>query len=158
MTVAPHQRLNKMETTSIFEQMTKEFLDYHPQLDYQWISNNKILGVKIYKKDSMGFDVFWGINKNEIYYCAGDHHHSSLLFNSENSTFLFGMLRDLLSKNMRILEKHAGNSVYKVIVQAWDGKSWVNEDISALIFFNYFGKRSEKIFQNNIIKGYCISN
>ena len=123
MTAAPHQRLNKMETTSIFEQMTKEFLDYHPQLDYQWISNNKILGVKFTKKtvwDSMSFGE---INKNENILLCRRSPSFITMFNSENSTFLFGMLRDLLSKNMRILEKHAEIPFIKLLFRRGMGKA-----------------------------------
>lgn len=160
-----NNKMENIEKLQLFKKIATEFLESHPQLKYEWKEQDQgnIWGLSIFKIEENGFDVWLGFDGHDIYFSAGHVHHSEFWLNekepleSEIRKFL-GFIRDLLSNKMRIIEKYAGKIAYKVLVQAWDGQKWKTEDTFGLLFFNYLGKRSEKIYQNNILEGYNTIN
>jgi len=66
---------------------------------------------------------------------------------------LFGLLRDMLSSDMRIRELCANSSPYRGILETYDGTRWSTEHEMGLIFWNYFGKRSFRTYSNSILPG-----
>ena len=60
-----------------------------------------------------------------------------------------GLARDLLTTNMRIREMSANGSPYRWYLEVFDGKKWLVEDMVGLIIWNYFGRKTERTFQNN---------
>ena len=140
-----------MKNIELFKKRTKDFVERFPELKYEWTSQDggRIIGIEILKQDDNGFNVFWGSDGHELYYCAGDSHHSEISFDVLDLKSMFGFLRDLLSNKMRIIEKYSGKTTYKVIIQAWDGQQWVDEDVFGILFYNYLANKTEKIYQNN---------
>lgn len=64
-----------------------------------------------------------------------------------------GLVRDLLSPDMRVRELRAGRSAYRWFIEAFDGRTWKVEHMTGLLFWNYFGRRSEHIYQNAVLPG-----
>ena len=62
-----------------------------------------------------------------------------------------GESRDLLSPVMRIRERLAGGKPYKWIFELYHDGQWIAEEWCGLFFWNYIGKRTEKIYQNRIL-------
>ncbi|MCP3685748.1 MAG: hypothetical protein GY861_24130 [bacterium] len=152
-----------MGTLDLFKDLTGAFLEAYCQIEYEWVDREGITGVRIHKQEENGFNVFWGSDGREIYFEAGDIHHSAITLEDQNSPdkeirHHIGFLRDLLSNRMRIVEKYAGKTPYKVLVQTWNDKQWQTEDIFGSVFYNYFAKKSEITYQNNILEGKEIHN
>ena len=59
-----------------------------------------------------------------------------------------GLARDLLSPAMRIRERYAGNKPYRWHIEYVNDTQWRVEHETVLLFWNYFGRRSERIYQN----------
>jgi hypothetical protein len=66
---------------------------------------------------------------------------------------LFGLLRDMLSPDMRIRELYAWPSPYRGFLESFDGTHWSAEHVMGLIFWNYFGKRSVRTYSNSVLTG-----
>ena len=63
------------------------------------------------------------------------------------------MARDLLSSDMRIREQRAGRHGYRWHAERLEGGKWVVESTTGLLFWNYLGWRSERIYQNTQLPG-----
>ncbi|MGD0999050.1 MAG: hypothetical protein ABSA67_00010 [Candidatus Brocadiia bacterium] len=63
----------------------------------------------------------------------------------------FGLVRDLLSLGMRIRERLSGGKPHKWAFERYENGRWVTEEWICLFFWNYFGKRTEKTYQNAIL-------
>jgi len=59
-----------------------------------------------------------------------------------------GLVRDLLSPGMRLRELRAAGRPYKWILEGRLSGQWHTEQTMALLIWNYFGVRSERIYQN----------
>ncbi len=64
-----------------------------------------------------------------------------------------GLARDLLSADMRIVEHRAGPRAYRWSLERRAGGRWVGEAQTGLLFWNYFARRSERIYQNRQLPG-----
>jgi hypothetical protein len=64
-----------------------------------------------------------------------------------------GLIRDLLSPDMRVRQQYAGRQLYWAGIERFDGSEWKITSSTGLMFWNYFGKRSEKIFVNRQMPG-----
>lgn len=100
-----------------------------------------------------GFTVTAEVNPEEITVGGhGYHNHFPRKYGGKNPIhYALGFLRDLLSDGMRIRERLAGGSPYK-----WNGEvlingTWVKEGSTSLVFWNYWGKRSERFYQNHTL-------
>lgn len=60
----------------------------------------------------------------------------------------FGLVRDLLSPAMRLREWRAGNVPYRWVLEVQVADGWRSEQTMGLLFWNYFGRRSERVYQN----------
>jgi hypothetical protein len=50
---------------------------------------------------------------------------------------------------MRLRTRHAGGRAYKWLLERVTGSEWRAEHVTGLLFFNYFGRRTETIRQNH---------
>jgi hypothetical protein len=64
--------------------------------------------------------------------------------------YALGMIRALLSTDMRLKARCAGGRPYKWGIEQSTPNGWIARDEQmALIFYNYFAARSERVFQNS---------
>jgi hypothetical protein len=64
-----------------------------------------------------------------------------------------GLVRDLLSSDMRVRELRSGGQGYRWILERREASGWIGEAQTSLLFWNYFGQRSERIYQNSQLPG-----
>jgi len=129
-----------------------DFLDQENNLTYLW--NEQKSELKIPKLCENGFDIIVGEYEFHIYLMTDrgyhDHWHSDRFENIEVAyQIIFGLVWYLLSLDMRILEKRSNNSPYCWLLQSCVEGKWRTESKTALILWNYFGKRSELVFSND---------
>jgi hypothetical protein len=86
---------------------------------------------------------------------VGFHTHFDWQGNAaENVRAALALARDLLSPAMRVREVSAGGRPYKWELQRLDGRDWRTEEVTVVpgtVFWNYFGRRSERIYQNRTL-------
>lgn len=139
---------------NIFYDYVSELIKDYPSLDYEWKNNNQEILFK--KKTDQGFDITIGYhNENYLYVNTdkGFHDHFEVIDDdfSETLKSVMGLVRDLLSYKMRIKEILAGNTPRKWILQNYIDGEWKDEHIVGNIFWNYFAKKSERIYYNDVL-------
>ena len=142
---------------------TTEFFDFaagllktHPSLEHRW-SDDKTT-VVFEKRSPTGFDI--KVNYDAASQIASvetdrgyhDHFHVDR-FENQNAAFttVFGLVRDLLTRNMRIQELRSNGSPRKWLVQSLRDGQWVTESSMGLLIWNFFGKRSHAEYQNDAL-------
>ncbi|HSR18378.1 MAG TPA: hypothetical protein VLM39_09850 [Ignavibacteriaceae bacterium] len=134
----------------VFYKYIDEVIQNGNNLKYEWRENNtEILFQKI---SSQGFDIIIRYDENNIYLETDTGYHDYFKVNNNFKEVLIdvmGIIRDLLTRNMRIKEYLSNNRSYKWTLQCFRENKWKDESSTGLIFWNYFGKKSEKIYFNN---------
>lgn len=106
--------------------------------------------------DDFGFDVDVCVGDREIVVQAlGAHEHFDLGNGtpSEVCASVLGLVRDLLSPAMRIREIRSHGRPFRWFVESLNGPEWQVEAETGLLIFNYFGSRSERVYQNRQLPG-----
>ncbi len=139
-----------------FVARAKEILSAHPQIQHNWSIDDDedhcILDIPKVNED--GFDITVEVDCDEIVIRAhGYHQHVDEKDDNQKIESAFGLVRDLLSTSMRIKEYWVGGSPCRWEAQSSRNGEWVTEATTGLLFRNYFGKRLEKYYQNNILPG-----
>ena len=93
------------------------------------------------------------VQPDEIVVRAGNAHtHIDLDADADTvAARALGLVCDLLSPAIRIRERLAAGKPYKWVREVCQDRHWVAQEWDGLIFFNYFGKRTERIYQNSIL-------
>jgi hypothetical protein len=140
-----------------FVKAAKEMLATHLEIKHTWSvdedEDHCILDIP--KQNNDGFDITVEVSPAEILIGAGSAHTEFYLKKDHEELIqsALGLVRDLLSPHMRIRERLAADKPYSWNIESLKDGKWILEENCHLIFWNYFGKRSEKIYQNSIVKG-----
>jgi len=138
-----------------FVRRAKEALERHPQVKHEWSidadEDHCILDIP--EQSDSGFPITVEVWPDEIMVMAGGAHTNA---NPEGkpdelAAHVLGFVRDLLSPAMRIRERLAGGKPYKWAIELQQDGKWETEEWVGLFFYNYFGKKTEKIYQNEIL-------
>ncbi|MCE5323304.1 hypothetical protein LLG46_08315 [bacterium] len=107
------------------------------------------------KRSDDGFDITVEVFSNEIIVSAdGPHFHFDQVESPEDTVNdALGLTRDLLSPDMRILQKCTNGKPYKWSLQVLRNGTWHTEQTMGLLVFNIIGKRSERVFTNRLLPG-----
>jgi hypothetical protein len=124
----------------------------NPEIVHEWFVEPNHCGLSIPAQSPNGFDIRFEIDLNAVTLHWGNWHTR---FESNDTLVeeLFGLLRDILSPDMRIRELCANSSPYRGILETYDGTRWSAEHEMGLLFWNYFGKRSVRTYSNSILPG-----
>jgi len=133
----------------------KEYVEKRPnilEVNHHWESDSK---VTFRKENDSGFDISIECDRNLILLEIDNGYHDHINvedFKSEEEALsqIFGLVRDLLSKNMRTVISKSG-SPKKWIVEYFDGREWEQESTMGLLIFNPFGKEMVNIYSNDIL-------
>jgi hypothetical protein len=127
----------------------------HPEVQHEWTTENDSCELSIPTSSSSGFDIRFEVESDAVTLCWGNWHTRFEPTGNIDTLIehLYGLLRDMLSPNMRIRELYAGSRPYKGLLESFDGTNWSTEYEMALIFWNYFGPRSARTFSNSILPG-----
>lgn len=64
-----------------------------------------------------------------------------------------GPVCDLLTPDMRVVELRAGGCGYRWRMERLESGRWLVEAQTGVLFWNYFGRRSERTYQNRRLPG-----
>ena len=136
----------------LFYKYISDLISDEKNLVYEWNDNKSEI---IFKKNTVeGFDITVSSDKKFIYMFTdrGYHKQFEIIYPlSETLTNVMGIVRDLLSKNMRIREYLTNKKPYKWTLEYFEDNQWKAEGSTTLIFWNYFGKKSEQVYFNDIL-------
>ncbi|MGE3517185.1 MAG: hypothetical protein AB7H53_18785 [Hyphomicrobium sp.] len=121
----------------------------------QWTSERERCELFVPKAASNGFDIRFAVETEAVTVNWGNWHSrfEPTEGNDVLVEYLFGLLRDMVSCDMRVRELWAGGTPYRGYLETCQGEDWLIEQEMGLIFWNYFGRRTVKIFTNAILPG-----
>jgi hypothetical protein len=144
----------------VFELLAKKSLAAHPDLTHSWRSDAESLTLSIPKQCREGFAVTARATARGIIVESdiGGHtrrEYFDVIVAGEDTEEIargaFSHLRALLCSDMRVRELRAGGKPYRWIIESYDGATWQTNSFETSIFWNYFGRRSEAVFQNDVL-------
>jgi hypothetical protein len=106
-----------------------------------------------------GFDVVVEAAQDGLFLFAGDGAHvqfDEILDPQRGSVEdlvdeALGLARDLLSPSMRVRELRAGGRPYRWSIEYYHDSGWHAEHETVLLFWNYLGRRSERLYRNHTL-------
>jgi hypothetical protein len=134
---------------------TAVFSDY-PQITHAWSAEKRgRCRLSLPANSPVGFDIEFIVDPDEVTLCWGSWHTH---FEPEDGVEalveeLFGLLRDMLSPDMRIRELYKWPFAYRGFLESFDGTTWWIEHETGQFFWNYFGRRSVRIYSNSLLPG-----
>lgn len=137
--------------------IAKRFESAHPEVTGRYeIKEEHSKAIFFIQGSDTGFDItLEEVNADEFILHAGNiHSHSIREKDESHEEFLseqFYHIRSLLSPLTRIIEYKSGATPYKWTLQYLHDKKWENGETLSFLFYNYFGKRSQKHLQNDVI-------
>ncbi|MBD3329342.1 hypothetical protein GF357_02500 [Candidatus Dojkabacteria bacterium] len=143
------------EQEKTFYKYISRILSEDDRIPYEWKKDKKEIVFK--KLDEEGFDIALNCEDDNYLYLSTNlgyydfYYYESLEQISDILPETMGLVRDLLSPNMRIVEKLSNSKPYKWLLQCKKDNDWITERVSGLVFYNYLGKRIEKIYSNNTL-------
>jgi hypothetical protein len=135
----------------VFEQYASEILARHPEVRAKWeVTKTGGRRLMIYKQDESGFDVIVDAETHGLYPYADEWHGPAWDLNGnceELCQEFMGFIRSLLCEDSRLEVSYAGSRPYKFVL-TFPTEGGFESSETGLFFFDYFGKRSARIFQN----------
>ncbi len=139
-----------------FFRMASTRLSEYPDLHHQWSGperdGKRVL--RIPKIDDSGFDVTIECETYGLYPFADGWHgapwdapHDSKTTNEAVCEDCFGFLRSILCPDASLTIWYTSGKPYKWILSYLWNDTWINHKTPSL-FFNYFGRREKRVFQN----------
>lgn len=139
-----------------FIKESKEILAQSPHIVHSWsIYDDKDHCLLDFPKiDADGFDITVEVVPDQVFvYGSGFHEHFDTNDNKTKIESALGLVRDLLSPDMRIREYLAGDRPYRWDLETIRDGKWITEHTTGRLFWNYFRKRSQKFYQNKVLAG-----
>jgi hypothetical protein len=124
----------------------KDKLQKYPSLNYEESKNS--ITIHTPNQDT-GFDITLYIDTGEYtaYTVAFGNWHGP--FDTEEDALEFVTFG--LSKECRMRELTRGNRPYKWIIESYQNGKWKMVQETGILFFPFWKKKTEKIYQNNIL-------
>lgn len=131
-----------------FQRYGTSLLAEHAEIAHHWSTAADGLCLSIPRASADGFDVRCDVESDAVTLYWGNWHARFEPTEGADRLVeeLFGLIRDMLSPDMRIRELRAAGSPYRGYLESFDGTRWSAEHAMGLMFWNYFGKRSVKIY------------
>ncbi len=135
-----------------FVEIAKIIFSLHPEIEHRWSldADEDHCVLEIVGVGSPGYDISIEVHPDEITLSAeGFHNHYMVI--DPNEDFLqefFGRVRDMLSPAMRIREQLSSGSPYRWHLENQTDGRWHSESTCGLLFWNWFGRRSECFYMN----------
>ena len=139
-----------------FYDLACQLMAEHPLVPYSTAETSRSRSLRFEPQDDDGFAVEVEAHDGEVLiHTAGIDSYTFPLDEdpADVVTDVFSVVRDLLSPHMRLRAISAGKTPYKFIVESWNGTSWDSEHTTTSLAFNYFAKRTERIYINRHLPG-----
>lgn len=142
-----------MNLPESFRRYGASVLAKNVEIAHTWSTEPDFCALDIPASSPKGFDIRFEIELDAVTLYRGNWHTRFEPTGGIDALIerLFGLLRDMLSSNMRIRELCAGPSPYRGLLESFDGTHWSTEHAMGLIFWNYFGRRSVRTYSNSIL-------
>lgn len=152
MSAPQPENRNPREVCGRFVKVATEALATTPEVAHEWTvsADGSHATLEITGHGAPGFDITIEAGPHE-FLVAAEGFHEHLAVREPLEEFLggiTGLIRDMLSPNMRVREKLSGGKPYSWSLEVLMDGRWVAESTCGLIFWNWFGRRSEKIYSN----------
>lgn len=144
-----------------FVRQARRVLEHSPEVVHTWKMDDERSGTLIFPPSGDGFEV--GVDFNDdtliVFGANGAHRHFDDFVPGnpdsidQQAAAALGFAGSLLSPDMRVRELRAGGKGYRWYLERKTADGWISEGFSSLLFFNYFGARSEHVFQNHQLPG-----
>jgi hypothetical protein len=141
--------------TTCYQELRKQgsavFID-HPELEHHWeVESDGSVVLHLPKTSPRGFDISLTGNDVDIELEAGGFHShfDDLPDPKELISGALGFVRDLLSESMRLRVCYSNGNPYRWLLESRDQNAWKVEEETGLLFWNFFGEKSEEVFQND---------
>ncbi len=154
----PEQAAGKWsELVTAFSEVAEKFLADHPSLQFAWKDESEKLRrtLTIFKRAESEFDVGVCCETYGLYPLAGDWHGAPWDISTPKTTpsilarDCIGWVHFALTPAARLRVKTSNGLPYKWLFEYQEASNWKIDFETDLIFFNYFGKRGEMLFQNH---------
>lgn len=123
----------------------------HPDLRHEWQPNGDLVFPAV---SEQGFEVTLQPDGHGVIVFTGVGFHEHVVGDPRDAVQqALGLARDLLSPDMRIREQQAGGRGYRWTLDRRDASGWTRESTTGSLFWNYFGRRSERVYQNAQLTG-----
>jgi len=136
----------------------RTILARHPALAHRWEQHQNSQELVFPSSESTGFDVTVSISREGVIVLAsGAHQHFGPIEGQSEESIAaeaLGLVRDLLSPDMRVREFRAAGSPYRWTMEICTADGWKATETTGLLFWNYFGRRSQRVFQNQTLPGH----
>jgi hypothetical protein len=136
----------------------EEVLEDHPGLGHVEANDEQERVTLTFPRQTEGgFDVVVEATSEEIILFAnGAHVQFDVPYDPDHNPEMqveeaLGLARDLLSPTMRIRQRYAGGKPYRWYIEYLDDAQWRAEHETVLLFWNYFGRRFERIHRNSTL-------
>ncbi len=128
----------------------RSILADHPDMPHHWRND----GLVFSGSDLDGFEVTLQPDGQGIVVLTGVGLHEHVEgAPAEAVRDALGLVRDLLSPDMRVRELRAGGRAYRWLLERRELDRWTCESQTGLLFWNYFARRSERVYQNRWLPG-----
>ena len=143
-----------------FVATAKNIMVHHPEVKHTWSidadEDHCILDIP--KRSEDGFDITVEVFPYEIIVSAdGPHLHFDDIKNDDIKNIeatvqeALGLIRDMLSPVMRVVEQRSNGQPYKWHLESYREGQWKREDTTGILFYNFFGRKTKNIYQNNVL-------
>ncbi len=139
------------EYASILRQQATSVLAGYPALKHTWSDQGAIVTLGFPPTDDSGFEVALQIGNGYAYVLVGHSHYSYNLRSAAPETEIgraLNLVCEVLSTKMRVREFRSNDKPYRWLVERQLDGQWKPELEEEEIFFNYFGRRSERVYHN----------
>lgn len=139
-----------------FVSEAKRLFEEHPQIAHTWTiePDHSRCTLQIPKQDDHGFDITIAIDLDDLWVTCGRFQASDCLEEGTAEDFAgncVGLLYDLLSPLMQVREQLANDTPYKWTLECLRDGSWEVTGTHSRLFFSFWGKRSERSYQNHTL-------
>ena len=126
-----------------------------PEIAHKWSTESGRCELSIPASSPSGFNIHFVVELDTVTLNWGAW-HTHIEQEAGIDTFvegLFALLRDMLSPDMRIRELYTWPFAYRGFLESFDGTQWSTEQVTGMIFWNYFGKRTVRTYSNSMFPG-----
>jgi hypothetical protein len=135
-----------------FRERLADVLRGRPGLPHRLHDEGRHLQVEFPKQGPSGFDVFLTVTDGDVLLETDRGWHLQQEGPSEQQIEEFlGLVRDMLSTACRLRERRAGGRPYRWHLESFVEGVWRRDGTTGLVFWNYFGRRSEHVYQNDTL-------
>jgi hypothetical protein len=144
-----------IELSEAFEAMGKRFFEMYPEIPHEWSMDSTDFQLTIKKINEKGFDLNLELFGDDVVlHCESMHQHITNLEKKPTPEFaneVFGVIYDYLTTDVRMKEFQSNGSPFKWVIESLSEDKWERGQSTGILFYNYFGKKTIEIFQNDYL-------